>query len=169
MALSGNFFGVNRELGVNHFALNIIDTPGFADNDINDRRKNAQKISQSLDVGINAFIYVIAESHFKMSGNVQDNLQYMHEWTQGAIWKNLIFLIRQKFSKSLVKERASDNVSFWTIYQEIESKKDVLANAAKQRNWTINDNGKIRILEKVFYICSEKVNKWVIGMNSVNS
>ena len=148
-AITGNFFGQNRQFGIEHFALNVIDTPGFADDDLNDRRTNAQKISQSLDVGINAFIYVVAESHIKIAGNVQDNLQYMHEWTEGAIWKNLIFLIRQTFSPSDIKDRANDNESFWTVYQKTDIAKEALAKAAKDRNWTIEVNGKKRILEKV--------------------
>ena len=162
--MSGYFFGENRELDINHFALNVIDTPGFADNDINDRRENAQKISQSLDVGINAFIYVIAKSHVKMAGDLQDNLQYMHEWTQGAIWKNLIFLIRQEFSRTSIEDRANDNESFWTIYQKTDSAKETLANAAVQRNWTIMENGKLRFLEKVFH-CFYKLrfNETMIG------
>ena len=92
---------------------------------------------------------MIANSHIKISGDLQDNLQYMHEWTQGAIWKNLIFLIRQEFSRTSIKNRANDNESFWTIYQKTDSAKETLANAAVQRNWTIIENGKLRFLEKV--------------------
>ena len=76
----------------------------------------------------------------------------MHEWTQGAIWQNLIFLIRQKFSRESIEERANDNESFWTTYQQTDSTKEALANAAKQRNWTITENGTWRYLEKVFIL-----------------
>ena len=98
--ITGTFFGSKeRNLGINHFNLNIIDTPGFSDDKESDRRTNAQKISQSLDVGINAFLYVTKDSEFKVMGHVQDNLHYLHEWTQGSIWKNLIFLIRQDYRR----------------------------------------------------------------------
>ena len=81
----------------------------------------------------------------------------MHEWTQGAIWQNLIFLIRQKFSRESIEERAIDNESFWTTYQQTDSAKEALANAAKQRNWTITENGTWRYLEKVSVYFSRKI------------
>ena len=148
--LSGHFFGTqDRQLEIENFPINVIDTPGFADDNEDDRRKNAQKISQALDVGVNAFLYVTKDIEFKVSANVQKNFDFLHRWTRGAIWSNLLILIRQNYSNEKIQARGQDDVSYWTIYRNPDDVKNVLVEAARAREWQITFGNTTRLLQKV--------------------
>ena len=49
-AETGSFFGDDktRSLGIKHFMLNVVDTPGWGDTDPGKRAINSQRIAQSL-------------------------------------------------------------------------------------------------------------------------
>ena len=81
---------------IDHFGINVIDTPGFGDTNSSDRQLNAQKISHTLVNGVNAFIYVVGydKSTIVLDKQMQENLGMLHRATRGALWKNLIFIIK---------------------------------------------------------------------------
>ena len=55
-------------------------------------------------------------------------------------------------SKMKVKQRGIDNESPWTNYTDSSLAEHILIQAAKERKWTIEDNGKKRLLNKVTHV-----------------
>ena len=88
---TGSFFGNenDRNLGIEHFEFNVVDTPGWGDTDPRKRKKNSQRVAQSLNFGVNLFFFVKSSIMVRFSETEQDILGDLHMWTNGAFWKRL--------------------------------------------------------------------------------
>ena len=90
-AQTGSFFqnNVQRYLPVEHFRLNVVDTPGWGDTDPTKRSINAQRIAQSLQFGVNLFFFIKSSKWERFSEVEQEILGDLHNWTNGDFWKHL--------------------------------------------------------------------------------
>ena len=88
---TGWFFGKSnqRNLGIDHFELNVVDTPGWGDPDPAKREINSQRVAQSLTFGVNLFFFVKSSEMVRFSETEQDILGDLHHWTNGEFWKRL--------------------------------------------------------------------------------
>ena len=68
--------------------INVFDTPGFADAEITNIRKNKLLIASSLKNNIDMIIFLSPNPRFDQ--NNQLSLEMLNEWTSGKMWDNLI-------------------------------------------------------------------------------
>ena len=70
------------------FQVNVFDTPGFADSDPENIKKNKLLIASAITNDIHMIIFLTSNARFD-AGN-QDALEMLNEWTAGKMWNNLL-------------------------------------------------------------------------------
>ena len=95
----------DKELGLSKaLKINVFDTPGFADADISNIRKNKLLIGTSLKYNIHLVIFLTANPRFDQ--NLQNMLNLVNDWTLGHVWSNLLVVKgRTMFDKDSVAAR----------------------------------------------------------------
>lgn len=149
-AIAGSFF-LNKEEGtryfdnqVEHFRLNVVDTPGFGDSDQAKRERNSQRVAQALTFGMNSFILVQKGEMTRFGQQEQEILGYLHQWTNGAFWKRLIILDRASFDYTSLVERSKKDKSYWFKSQstDVSAFQRLVLEVAASQKWTIRRNGR---------------------------
>ena len=91
--------------------INIFDTPGFADSDIDQLRKNKLLIATSLRKDIHVVIFLTSNPRFDEAQ--QKLFQTLNDWTNGQIWSNVLYIKgRQLFDEESVRNMVSNNGLF---------------------------------------------------------
>ena len=135
---SGPFFGKKEDRDfpddIDHFELNVIDSPGWGDSDPAMRETNAQKIAQSLKFGVHLFVLVQSGELVRFSNTEQKILGDLHEWTNGAVWNRLLILERASFSEEKILTRSSQkDKGLWFESKNTDDIKKIILNFG----WTI--------------------------------
>jgi len=87
---------LDNELGLTKsMKINVFDTPGFADADVNNIRKNKLLIGTSLKYNINLVIFLTSNPRFDQ--NLQNMLKLVNDWTLGRVWQNLLIVKARVF------------------------------------------------------------------------
>ena len=147
-AKAGSFFGEQDERffdkDIEHFRLNVVDTPGFGDTDEDKRERNSQRVAQALTFGINAFFLVQKGEMTRFGEQEQEILGYLHQWTNGAFWNRLVILDRASFNYESLYERSIKDKSYWFESQttDVEAIQRLILDVGKKQNWTIRRNGR---------------------------
>ena len=106
-AQTGTLFGgrYDADLGLNSsIKINVFDTPGFSDTNVDNIRKNKFLIASSLKNNIHMIIFVSPNPRF--DNNNQLSLQMINEWTSGKMWKNLLITkARTTFDRESIRQR----------------------------------------------------------------
>ena len=88
--------------------INVFDTPGFADSNVEQIRQNKLLIASSLRKDIHAVIFLTANDRFEATS--QTTFETLNEWTNGQIWNNLIYIKgRTLFDEQSVSNRIANN------------------------------------------------------------
>ena len=74
----------------NEFKVNVFDTPGFADSDPENIKKNKLLIASAIKNDIHMIIFLTSNARFD-AGN-QDALEMLNEWTAGKMWNNILIV-----------------------------------------------------------------------------
>ena len=145
--------------GVKSMAINLYDTPGFADSDKCQIEANKQRITEKFDKPIDVFGYIISDQNNpRIDADQQRKFYYiifnldlfqcynhiysvifknLNEWTMGNIWSNLVIIYgRSIFDNRLRNDRFDKEKSY---YQELEEKildiRETLWKMAEDGNW----------------------------------
>ena len=73
--------------------MNVFDTPGFFDSDPCWHDENKKAIASQIGVNsIDVFAVFMATDNVRIDSSIQEIFIRLHEWTNGHIWKNLVFV-----------------------------------------------------------------------------
>ena len=142
---SGSFFGTKEDRDfpdeIDHFKLNVVDSPGWGDTDPKLREKNSQKIGQSLSFGVNLFILVQKGKLDRFPSSTEEKiLGDLHKWTNGAIWSRLLIVDRVSYGDKTITDRSENkNKGVWFESQNIEPLKRMILKSSKDNEWSIVD------------------------------
>jgi predicted GTPase len=168
-ANSGNLFGglYNKELGVpENVKINVFDTPGFSDANIENIVKNKLLIASSLKNDIHMIIFLVPSPRFDAANQL--SLQMLNEWTAGKMWPNLLIIKgRTQFNDDEQASRQSNNNNIAKM-KNTDAVVEFLtarANNKGEEPWTAKDivDGKVvsRNLQRADY---EKVQMNLLNM-----
>jgi len=123
--------------GVESMAMNLYDTPGFADSDKCQIEANKQRIVEKFDQPIDVFGYLIDPHNPRIDANLQLIFKNLNEWTMGNIWSNLVFIYgRSQFDDQERFGRFRDGKSYYTELEgKIQSIKETLWEMAQDGKW----------------------------------
>jgi len=152
-AQTGNLFGglYDKELGLTKsLKINVFDTPGFADANIENVRKNKLLIASSLKNDIHMVIFLTSGP--RLDADNQLALQMLNEWTAGKIWPNLLIVKgRTSFDTDDIAARFENDNSIFRMKSN-----EHIVNFLQKRNnrdaWTektiVDDKVQSRVLTK---------------------
>jgi len=136
---SGTLFGgrYDRELGLEKsIKINVFDTPGFMDSNIDNVRKNKLLIATAIKKEIDMLIIMTSNGRFDES--VQNTLRMLNDWTAGGLWGNTVLTMgRFSFQPDQVADRAFSAEPL-TMFETKKNTKhvDFLLNRNARENWT---------------------------------
>merc|ERR1712227_1164591 len=136
---SGALFGgrYDRELGLEKsIKINVFDTPGFMDSNIDNVRKNKLLIATAIKKEIDMLIIMTSNGRFDES--VQNTLRILNDWTAGGLWGNTVLTLgRFSFQPDHVADRAFSAEPL-TMFETKKNTKhvDFLLNRNARENWT---------------------------------
>ena len=93
--------------------MNVFDTPGFFDSDPCWHDENKKAIASQIGVNsIDVFAVFMTINNVRIDSSIQEIFIRLHEWTNGHIWGNLVFVFgRTDCSPNKHIERLSEMTS----------------------------------------------------------
>jgi len=136
-AQTGTLFGgyYDKELGLSEpLKVNVFDTPGFADSDPENIKKNKLLIASAIKNDIHMIIFLTSNARFD-AGN-QDALEMLNEWTAGKMWNNILIVKgRFSFDERSVNDRFNQKLTMFELKQNAKIV-DFLTKRSAERTWT---------------------------------
>merc|ERR1712227_1002509 len=135
---SGTLFGgrYDRELGLKEsIKINVFDTPGFMDTNIDNLRKNKLLIATAIKKEIDMLVIMTSTGRFDES--VQNTLRLLNDWTAGGLWENTVLTWGQfSFDPERVADRAFSQIPL-TMFEAKNNAKPVnfLLKRNSLENW----------------------------------
>merc|ERR1712130_11740 len=136
-AQNGKLFGglYDKELGLTKsLSINVFDTPGFSDANIENIRKNKLLISSAIKHQIHMIIYLVGP---RFDANIQLSLQMLNEWIAGHMWRNLVVLKgRTSFEPSAVDTRSQNGNTMSKLKDNSKIVEYVSTRSDRLNAWT---------------------------------